>query len=205
MVVPPDARSAILNLTASQLEEQIERAENNIEDYEASIDSLNDRIAQQRRDINDKILPGRVYETPLYRQIYGNNREGLQFREGDILAQYQDTIRDEMNLIGAANNAINLERAKITNRLYDLNQLRRDYSKPTKSANSRMPQPESKKTKSSRSKSPSKGGGKKTNKKKYKKGSKKGSKKTNKKGSKKTNKKGSKKSRNKKGTRKRKN
>ena len=204
MVVPPDARSAILNLTASQLEEQIERAENNIKDYEASINNLNHRIAQQRRVINNSILPGRVYETPLYRQIYGNNREGLQFREGDILAQYQDTIRDEMNLIGAANNAINLERAKITNRLYDLNQLRRDYSKPTKSANSRMPQPESKKTKS-RSKSPSKGGAKKTNKKKYKKGSKKGSKKTNKKGSKKSNKKGSKKSRNKKGTRKRKN
>lgn len=189
MVVPPDARSAILNLTASQLEEQIERAENNIKDYEASIDSLNDRIAQQRRDINDKILPGRVYETPLYRQIYGNNREGLQFREGDILAQYQDTIRDENNLIDAAINAINLERAKITNRLYDLNQLRRDHSKPTKSANSRMPQPESKKTKS-RSKSTSKGGAKKTNKK--------GSKKRTKKSRNRRN-------RNKKGTKKRKN
>ena len=195
MVVPPDARSAILNLTASELEQQIVRAENNIEDYEASIDDLNDRIAEQRRFINDLILPGRVYETPLYQQMYGNNREGLQFREGNILAQYQDTIRDESNLIDAASNAINLERAKITNRLYDLNQLRRDYGKPTKSASSRMPQPKS------RSKSPSKGGGKKTNKKKYKKGSKK----TNKKGSKKTNKKGSKKSRNKKGTRKRKN
>ena len=112
MVVPPDARSAILNLTASQLEQQIERAENNIEDYKASIDNLNDRIAQQRRDINDKILPGRVYETSLYRQLYGNNREGLQFREGHILAQYQDTIRDESNLIDAANNAINLERSQ---------------------------------------------------------------------------------------------
>ena len=217
MVVPPDARSAILNLTESELEQQIVRAEHNIEGYEASIKDLNDRIAEQRRFINDLILPGRVYETPLYQQRYGNNRQGLQFREGDILAQYQDTIRDESNLIGAANNAINLEEAKITNRRYDLDQLRRNYNKPTKSANKRMPQPESEKTNKKESKSPSKGGGKKTNKKKYKKGSKKtnkkgskktnkkGSKKTNKKGSKKTNKKGSKKSRNKKGTRKRKN
>ena len=165
MAVPPDARSAILNLTASELEQQIVRAENNIKDYEASIDNLNDRIAQQREDINNLILPGHVYKTPLYRQIYGNNREGLQFKEGNILTQYQDTIRDENNLIDSAINAINLERAKITNRLYDLEQLRRDYNnKPTKSANSRMPQPESKKTKS-RSKSPSKGGAKKTNKK----------------------------------------
>ena len=60
MVVPPDARSAILNLTASELEQQIVQAENNIKDYKASIDNLNDRIAQQREDINDLILPGRL-------------------------------------------------------------------------------------------------------------------------------------------------
>ena len=125
-------RSTILGLTKEELEQQIRHAEQNIREYKNGIENLNDRIDEQRQIINELILPGRVYETPLYQSIYGTNRLGLQFKEGDILERYQDSIRQNRALIGSANNTIGLERARLTNRQYDLEELTRN--KPSKSA-----------------------------------------------------------------------
>ena len=155
MAVSPNKRSDILNMTVGELEESNRKSKAEIKDHLNMIDRLNDTIVEQQQIINDLILPGDVKETPLYRRRWGTSNLGKGYKEGEILKQYQDDIRQKRQLIGFSQNMVRNAEIRIKTNMYDLRQL---HQKPTKAAKPTLSKPRSKPRSTSRSRSRTRSG-----------------------------------------------
>ena len=157
MAVSPNKRSDILNMTVGELEESNRKSKAEIKDHLNMIDRLNDTIVEQQQIINDLILPGDVKETPLYRRRWGTSNLGKGYKEGEILKQYQDDIRQKRQLIGFSQNMVRNAEIRIKTNMYDLRQL---HQKPTKAAKPTLSKHRSNSRSRSRTRSRSRSGSK---------------------------------------------